>query len=92
MCSPKHRHIFSYSSWFQTFCTNLSSRDPNPKGCALGFFDGDSQGESTPPPEEASGIIHLSSDHSISFSAGNGNETNNLCELMALKLNLHLAH
>jgi ribonuclease HI len=37
------------------------------------------------------GILHISTKHSISFKAGVGQETNNYCELMALKLVLMLA-
>jgi ribonuclease HI len=37
------------------------------------------------------GILYLSSNHNISFKVGIGQETNNFCELMALKLVLKLA-
>jgi hypothetical protein len=53
------------------------------------FFDGASQG--TPPRGGAGGILHLSMFHSISFKDGVGQASNNLCELMALKLVLMLA-
>ena len=37
------------------------------------------------------GILYLSSDHSIPFKAGMGQDTNNFYEMMALKLVLKLA-
>jgi ribonuclease HI len=44
-----------------------------------------------PPKGGSGGILYLSSNHSIYFKAGIGQETNNYCELMALKLVLRLA-
>lgn len=54
-----------------------------------GIFDGASQGN--PIKGGAGGILYLSSNHSISFKAGIGQETNNFCQMMALKLVLRLA-
>jgi ribonuclease HI len=53
------------------------------------YFDGASQGN--PPVGGLGGILYLSSNHNIAFKAGIGQETNNYCELMALKLTLQLA-
>jgi hypothetical protein len=53
------------------------------------YFDGASQG--TPPRGGVGGILFLSQNHSLKFKAGIGSETNNFCELMALKLVLKLA-
>jgi ribonuclease HI len=44
-----------------------------------------------PPRGGAGGILNLSTSHTISFKARVGQETNNFCELMALKLVLMLA-
>lgn len=48
-----------------------------------GIFDGASQGN--PIKGGAGGILYLSSNHSISFKAGIGQETNNFCQMMASK-------
>jgi hypothetical protein len=53
------------------------------------YFDGALQGSLL--REDSGGILYLSSNHSISFKVGIGQETNNYCELMALKLVLRMA-
>jgi hypothetical protein len=59
------------------------------KAIPRAYFDGASQG--SPPKGGARGISYLSSNHCISFKAGIGQESNNYCELMELKLILQLA-
>jgi len=53
------------------------------------YFDGASQG--TPPKGGVRIILYLSQNHSIKFKYGIGKESNDLCELMDLKLILKLA-
>jgi ribonuclease HI len=53
------------------------------------YFDGTTPG--TPSRGGARGIIYFSINQSISFKARIGQQTNNYCELMALKLILMMA-
>lgn len=81
--------LSTFAQHTKTSSPTRTVQDPVNKDMLWDFFDGASQRD--PPRGSAGGILRLSKNPCIFFSAGIGNKTNNFCEMISLKLTLCLA-